>query len=335
MTIRTNAHWSEWVREYESSQRAYVIVTMLGTHGSTPRDSGTKMIVTGDEFHGTIGGGELEFQALSRARGLLAEGLPGQAVENFPLGEKLGQCCGGSTSLLFEHFVCESESVYLFGAGHVGRALAPLLGNLPLSTHWIDARSEEFPDTLPPKVTALHPAEPLDMIKDAPAGSYFLIMTHQHPLDYALMEAALRRQDAAYIGVIGSNSKWRRFALRLQHRGFSDEQISTIHCPIGLSAIPGKRPAEIAISVAGQLIAHYHARRSEAETMPGPGWKELQSQLQASKTSFERASGELALDQLTLDQTTTLGGAKRRSSTLSNDSNPPNDDRIVGPEAEF
>jgi xanthine dehydrogenase accessory factor len=288
--LADNAHWSEWVREYESLERAYVIITMLGARGSTPRDSGTKMVVSNSDFHGTIGGGELEFQALQRAQSMLADARAGQWVENFPLGEKLGQCCGGSTSLLFEHFVPLSQPLYLFGAGHVGRALAPLLATLPFKIHWVDARTQEFPETLPRGINALHPDEPLDIIRQAAAGSYYLIMTHQHPLDYALMEAALRREDAAYIGVIGSQSKRRRFELRLQHRGFDAACLAQLHCPIGLSAVPGKRPAEIAVAVAAELIAHYHARRDAPPDQQGPGWKQLQEQLRASETTFDNPS---------------------------------------------
>ncbi|EAQ99150.1 xanthine dehydrogenase accessory protein XdhC [Congregibacter litoralis] len=286
MSMRADGHWSEGVRECESLGHPYVIVTMLGVRGSTPRDAGTKMVVSTHEFCGTIGGGELEFRALHRARNLLGDGIAGQWVENFPLGEKLGQCCGGSTSLLFEHFVPAFQPLYLFGAGHVGRALAPVLAPLPLKMRWVDARTHEFPDTLPTGVEALHPEEPVDVVKTAPPGSYFLIMTHQHPLDYALMEAALQREDAAYIGVIGSDSKWRRFKLRLEHRGFPSDVISTIHCPIGLSKVPGKRPAEIAVSVAAEVIAHYHARQAEVTGNPGPGWKQLQAQLKASQSSL-------------------------------------------------
>ncbi|MDP5054729.1 MAG: xanthine dehydrogenase accessory protein XdhC, partial [Congregibacter sp.] len=227
---------------------------------------------------------------LQRAQGMLADALAGQWVENFPLGEKLGQCCGGSTSLLFEHFVPIIEQVYLFGAGHVGRALAPLLATLPLKIHWVDARAQEFPDTAPAGVSLEQADEPLDVLRQAPPNSYYLIMTHQHPLDYALMEAALRRNDAAYIGVIGSKSKWRRFELRLQHRGLDAAAIASVCCPIGLPGIPGKRPAEIAVSVAAQLIAHYHGRREACPEIPGPGWKQLQAQLKESAVSFGPAS---------------------------------------------
>ncbi|MFT7286923.1 MAG: xanthine dehydrogenase accessory factor [Halieaceae bacterium] len=277
--MNSTGHWTDWVRDCETRAEAYVIVTILGAQGSTPRGSGTKMVVSPSGFAGTIGGGQLEFAALESARELLRTGTPGQRVENFPLGEKLGQCCGGSTSLLLESFVPAHERVYLFGAGHVGRALAPVLAALPLQLHWVDTRREEFPRTLPVGVTQHCLADPLDIVKAAPENSYYLIMTHQHPLDYALLEAALRRKDAAYLGVIGSPSKWRRFRLRLEHRGYDAEAIDTVHCPIGLDAVPGKRPAEIAVSVAAQLIGHYHARHGDRDRIAGPGWKTLQAKL--------------------------------------------------------
>jgi xanthine dehydrogenase accessory factor len=286
--ISSDAHWSEWVREYESCATPYVIVTILGARGSTPRDSGTKMVVSGTAFHGTIGGGVLEHQALLRAREMLSEGAAGQWVENYPLGEKLGQCCGGSTSLLFESFIPNDVPVFLFGAGHVGRALAPLLAALPMRVCWVDTRVQEFPESLPLGVRAEHPEDPLDIVAAAPNGSYFLIMTHQHPLDYALMERALRRDDAAYIGVIGSSSKARRFRLRLEHRGYAEGAIRSIHCPIGSADVPGKRPAEIAVSVAAELIAHYHARRDPPVASPGPGWKTLREHLARSGTTLDK-----------------------------------------------
>lgn len=279
-------HWSEAVSDCETRNESYVLVTILGAQGSTPRNSGTKMVVTRDRFNGTIGGGVLEYRALEQATALLIAGEKGQWVEHYPLGEKLGQCCGGATSLLFEAFQAESENVLLFGAGHVGRALAPLLATLPLRLQWIDSRASEFPKRLPSGVITQQPEQPLDLIASAPPDSYFLIMTHEHPLDYALAEAALARNDAAYIGVIGSSSKARRFRLRLAHRGYPPARIDAVQCPIGSPEVPGKRPAEIAVSIAAQLIAHYQARRSEhsagGTVARAPGWKTLQTTLAAA-----------------------------------------------------
>ena len=127
MSPRAFSHWSELVRECESRGHPYVIATLLGARGSTPRDSGTKMVVSADACTGTLGGGQLEYAVQQRARALIAAGRDAQRVDNFPLGARLGQCCGGSTSVLLECFQPQRLPVYLFGAGHVGRALAPLL----------------------------------------------------------------------------------------------------------------------------------------------------------------------------------------------------------------
>jgi xanthine dehydrogenase accessory factor len=277
--LESARHWGEAVSACVAAGEAYVLVTLLGTRGSTPRDSGSKMVITATACHGSIGGGELEYRAQARALALLEAGVDVQRLENVPLGEKLGQCCGGSTSLLFECFCAARLPVLLFGAGHVGRALAPLLATLPLRLTWIDSRAEAFPAALPAAVECRVVDELLDLLCTAPAGSAVLIMTHQHPLDFALTEAALRRGDASYIGLIGSHSKWRRFRLRLAQRGYSEAQLAAVHCPVGLPAVPGKLPAEIAVAVAAQLIAHYHALRGEAETASGPSWKAQQQLL--------------------------------------------------------
>ena len=282
MSLSAITHWSDYVRDCEAAAAPYVIATLLGARGSTPRDSGTKMVVSLDACCGTIGGGHLEYTVQNRARQLIAEGRDSQHLEHFPLGEKLGQCCGGSTAVLLECFQPQRLPTLLFGAGHVGRALAPVLAGLPLALQWVDARADEFPDPPPPGITRLVSESPVDAITEAQPGAAYLIMTHDHPLDYALTEAALRRGDASYIGLIGSSSKWRRFKLRLQHRGMSDEQISRVHSPIGLPNVPGKLPMEIAVSVAAQLIEHYHEARGDRSRESFPGWKRLRAELETS-----------------------------------------------------
>ncbi len=282
MNAGRDCHWAEYVRDCEAAPRPYVIATLLGAQGSTPRDSGTKMVISLDGTCGTIGGGQLEYAVQQRALALLGARKTVQQLENFPLGEKLGQCCGGATSVLLECFQPIALPTYLFGAGHVGRALAPILAQLPLALHWVDGRADEFPEQLPDGVTRHLTDEPLALIADAPPGAAHIIMTHQHPLDFELLEAILRRGDAGYVGMIGSQSKWRRFQLRLAHRGMDAATIATAHCPIGLSAVPGKRPAEIAVSVAAELIANYHQLHQQAAGTAGPGWKQLRGRLEES-----------------------------------------------------
>ncbi|MCY1423233.1 xanthine dehydrogenase accessory protein XdhC [compost metagenome] len=270
--------WMDAIARLRDSAEPYVLVTVIGVQGSTPRESGCKMLVTADTTYDTIGGGHLEFAAIEHARRLLLAGSDAQSLEHFPLGPRLGQCCGGRASLLFECFSVRGPEVLLFGAGHVGRALAPLLAGLPLRLQWIDSRAEEFPAQIPEGVHMRLLDEPLEAVEDAASGSYFLVMTHNHPLDYALAEAVLKRGDAGFLGMIGSRTKAERFRMRLEHRGYSPEAIAQMHCPIGLSEVPGKRPLEVAISIAGQVIARYHADAPQRATRAGVQWPALRSE---------------------------------------------------------
>ena len=135
-------HWSEAAARLRELGESYCLVTILTVRGSAPRDAGTKMLVCADQAVGTIGGGQLEFSAIQRARELLLTDHEQQAIEDVPLGAKLGQCCGGHVSLLFEVFVDAAVTIALFGAGHVGRALSTILAELPVQVRWIDSRAE-------------------------------------------------------------------------------------------------------------------------------------------------------------------------------------------------
>jgi xanthine dehydrogenase accessory factor len=250
--------WTEAAAAFSQRGEAYVLVTVLGVTGSAPRDTGTKMLVGATQTAGSIGGGHLEYTAINRAREMLIAGDDSQQLEEFPLGAKLGQCCGGRVTLLYECFASTATQVALFGAGHVGRALVEILAHLPVRVRWIDSRLEQFPDLIPEGITRVVAARPEDEVADLPPGAFVLVMTHQHPLDYAITEAVLRRGDAGFLGVIGSDTKARRFRMRLERRGFSAADLETLHCPIGLETVPGKRPMEVAVSIAAQVIARYH-----------------------------------------------------------------------------
>ncbi|HEX6138333.1 MAG TPA: xanthine dehydrogenase accessory protein XdhC [Casimicrobiaceae bacterium] len=314
-----------------------VVVTIASTRGSVPREAGTKMIVTGDAVHGTIGGGHLEHKAMAIARDQLAAGAREGAVRRFPLGASLGQCCGGLVNLLFEPVAggvawldaladarrngvdavvvtatngeagdgklvvtrdaiagslappyerpaydlartllaeggaprlaaIEGRTFYvepvrgndfaivLFGAGHVGRALVRTLADLPCRITWVDERAGEFPREMPANVAVVCTDAPEEEVDAAPAGAYFLVMTHSHPLDEALTERILRRADHAYFGLIGSATKRRAFERRLERRGVAPAAFATMTCPIGVAGIPGKEPATIAVAVAAELL---------------------------------------------------------------------------------
>lgn len=274
-----SAAWIDAVAQLQQRGDAYVLITLLGARGSTPRDSGTKMVVAADTSFGTIGGGHLEHKAMAIAARMLAAKDEKQRIEHFPLGPSLGQCCGGSTTVLFESFPANSFNIALFGAGHVGRALAGILSQLPCRLHWIDSRDNQHPPQLAGNVQALVSDCAADEVSNMPAGSYYLIMTHNHQLDFAILEAVLRRGDAQYVGLIGSVTKWRRFQMRLEHKGYQQNAYSQVRCPVGLASVPGKRPIEVAVSVAGEIIAEQHAMQQTKPVQQGASWRELKKVL--------------------------------------------------------
>jgi len=217
--------WIGVLHQLREKRQSCVLITVLSEHGSVPRDSGSKMVVTQQESY-------------------------------LSLGARLGQCCGGKTTLLFEPLLQAQPEIYLFGAGHVGQALVNLLATLPCHVNWIDSRPAQF-SHVPAGVMTLQPDDPLDCVTQAPAGSYFIIMTHHHPLDFDLCEAVLKRGDFHYAGVIGSATKNQRFRYRLAGKGVASEPLARLRCPIGLPDVKGKLPAEIAVAIAGEIISVY------------------------------------------------------------------------------
>ncbi len=250
-------NWIQVLAELERKGEPCVLVTVVEHKGSTPRDSGTKMLVTEQGCYATIGGGHLEYKALQLAREMLRQGDPQMKVERFSLGASLGQCCGGMATIMLEPVVRARHHLVLFGAGHVAKALVHILATLPFRITWIDEREAEFPTELPAGVTNVVSEDPVAEIDDQPAGSFYLVMTHNHQLDLELSARILKRGDARYFGVIGSRTKRKRFDYKLKERGFDEAALSRMICPIGLPEVTGKHPAEIAVSVAGELIAAY------------------------------------------------------------------------------
>ena len=284
--------WGEALADIQRRGEAYVIVTVIGTRGSAPRETGSKMIVTAVESFDTIGGGHLEFQAIAHARTLLCQNRDTQSFEQYPLGASLGQCCGGQVSVLYEHFAAQGQAMLVFGAGHVAKALIPVLAELPLRITWIDSRPDQFPQQIPNGVTVSCTEDPIEFIDRAHPGSYALVLTHNHQLDYELSEAVLKRGDFGFLGVIGSQTKARRFRQRLTHRGFSQEQIERFICPVGLGEVSGKRPMEVAISIAAQLITLYQQHQPSPSTAPGIDWREMQKLLISNERSNSYSAAE-------------------------------------------
>jgi xanthine dehydrogenase accessory factor len=261
-----------------ASGRGAQVVRIAATRGSAPRDAGTCMLVMADASHGSIGGGHLEWEAIAVARQRLAAASAPPEQRQYALGASLGQCCGGAVTLAFSTLDAAQAAalaadepeifrLWLFGAGHVGRALVQVLSSLSCSIEWVDERADAFPAAVPDQVCCRASEEPAREVADARGGDYYLVMTHSHALDERIVEAILTRGDAGFVGLIGSATKRRRLRARLQARGLD---AAPVVCPIGLPGLTGKEPGVIAISAAAQLVQHAAAarRRLQAEFDP-------------------------------------------------------------------
>ena len=144
--------------------------------------------------------------------------------------------------------------VMLFGAGHVGRALAEVLGRLPLRVRWIDPRAEEFPAAVASNIEVCCTDDPESEVRQAPTDAVFLVLTHSHALDFELVRAILGRDDFRLCGLLGSHSKRARFAQRLRARGVAEHAIAQLRCPLGMPRLGGKEPEVIAIAIAAQVL---------------------------------------------------------------------------------
>ncbi|MCK2047211.1 MULTISPECIES: xanthine dehydrogenase accessory protein XdhC [Chromohalobacter] len=254
--------WHSALHRLQADATPHVLISVVGAEGSTPREPGAKMVVTVETSHDTLGGGRFEYQAIACARDMLAASARGEQtttphLEAFPLGGRSGQCCGGHVSLLFECFAGAENHIAIFGAGHVAQALVPLLAPLPWRIHWFDSRADVF--------TALAPSPRVDChrldenaietaLESLPHGVHALVMTHDHTQDRRLIDALLGHGGVASIGLIGSQSKWASFQRPLRDAGHDATALARVRCPIGIPGAGGKRPYEIALAIAAELL---------------------------------------------------------------------------------
>jgi xanthine dehydrogenase accessory factor len=259
---------------YLATHTRSVLIEIADTKGSTPRETGTFMLVSQTEIWGTIGGGQLEYMAIDNARMMLAGG--GQDAMDVPLGPEIGQCCGGRAGLIFTRMneslrqelerrlqseQHERPAVFLFGSGHVGVALAHALAPLPLAVTVVETRPEAL-DDLPDETRKCLTAMPEALVRDIPAGGAVVILTHDHALDFLIAEKALARSDLAYVGMIGSRTKRATFASWLRREGGDETMLSRLVLPIGGTTVRDKRPAVIAALVAAELLAVYASHQA-------------------------------------------------------------------------
>ncbi len=242
-----------------------VVVEVVASRGSVPREAGTRMLVGDGDLDGTIGGGNLEWRAIATARRMLDDASYRPDDESIALGASLGQCCGGAVTLRYRMLDAASlaawivdrpvPTIQVYGAGHVGSAVVHILSLLDVDVRWIDERDAAFPDVPSADSVTRLCVEPVEAeAAAAPSGCFHLVLTHRHDLDLRIVETILRRGDFAWLGLIGSTTKRRRFEHLLLQRGIDADAIARIVCPIGLAGIDGKEPSHIAIAVVAQVL---------------------------------------------------------------------------------
>ena len=229
-------------------------VRIIRARGSTPREEGAEMMVGPNTVTGTIGGGQLEYLAIDRARMMLAKGET-QARMDVPLGPDIGQCCGGRVELALDRAAATvpvpGPAILIFGAGHVGRALARALLPLPFAPRLIDQRAAELSLAAPGVPTTLTPL-PEAELRAAPPGASVVIVTHDHALDFLLGIEALARPDAPYIGMVGSRTKRATFDRFARSHGADPARLV---CPIAAGFPRDKHPEVIAAFTAAEIAA--------------------------------------------------------------------------------
>ena len=245
--------------EYLSKENIPAIIIMIiKTRGSSPAKSGTKLIISKSKIeYGTIGGGKLEHQAIADAGDLLSSRNK-TLTKEYPLGAAFGQCCGGSVELFME-VINTAPLLYIFGAGHIGYALSEIMKNTAFDVKLIDSRENwfgQFSDH--PEVDYINEESDFfeELVQWNQSRTYLIVLTHLHDLDQEIIEFSIEKE-AKYIGLIGSQTKWKQFKKRILQKKDLEIELAKVHCPVGLN-IGGESPQEIAISIASELLkTHY------------------------------------------------------------------------------
>ena len=255
------------IRAFLNRRPDSVLVEVTDVKGSAPRDAGAWMLVARDMIFRTIGGGQLEYMAIDHARKILAGGK--DTPMDVPLGPEIGQCCGGRVGLSFKRVnrgltdelvgkvdaeIATRPHVYVFGAGHVGDALANALSFTPVRVVLVDTREAELMACDVPGVETCLSAMPEQVVRSAPPGSAFIVLTHDHALDFLIVTEALQRGDAVYVGMIGSKTKKATFKNWLKREVGSDNLFENLVCPVGGAVVKDKRPEVIAALVAAEVL---------------------------------------------------------------------------------
>jgi len=223
--------WLKALKRLHDERRPVVVVTPL-TEGTG------KCLVTEDRCIHAANEVSCPRDVIAAARRIIIDNDGAQLLDDF----------------LLEPILQTDFHIAVFGAGHVGAATVDVLSKLDCRIRWIDGRRKIFPAQLPKNVTAVESANPAREVAAMPPGTHYLVLTHSHPLDYEICEQVLQRGDFAYCGLIGSVSKRRRFERAMRKQGMSGFLLKRLTCPIGVSGIASKKPADIAVAVAAEIL---------------------------------------------------------------------------------
>jgi xanthine dehydrogenase accessory factor len=247
----------------ENEGVSFVLVTLVDALGSTPQDPAAKMLVTAQGLYsGTVGGGKVEAAALKLAAEVLAKGEAKPRFVSWTLKGDVGMTCGGSVKFYFEpHFGAGPWNIAVFGAGHIGQALIPVLTPLPARITVVDSRSEWL-DRLPrsTNLKVIHSESPESVVPSLPDDTFLLVMTMGHATDRPILRRALTERNFPFIGVIGSDAKAKILRRELIAEGVPAKQAAKFICPVGLD-FGSNHPHEIALSIAAQLLSVRDGKR--------------------------------------------------------------------------
>jgi len=236
----------DWLRDLAAlhgQRESAIIATRISTTAPV------KLVVTADTVYGAD---DADSGLVNKARELLVDKpVTCRNVQEF-----------------YEPVVVPDLNIAVFGAGHVGTAVVGALSKLDCNIRWVDSRRDIF-HKVPANVRAVEASDPALEVAALPAGSFYLVMTHSHAMDFDVCDRILRRGDATYCGLIGSVSKRRRFEKRFRQQGMEQSMLDSLVCPIGVDGIGGKKPAEIAVATAAEILkVRDLAEMTAAENLP-------------------------------------------------------------------
>ncbi len=236
----------------QSGKEDAAFCLIVESKGSTPRKLGAKMIVYSDgKIHGTIGGGNLEKKVIENALKQIELGKA--ALFTHDLLHQHNMCCGGTVKIYIEPIV-KKKKLYIFGAGHTGKALSDAAAKLDFEVFVIDDREEYIGNITHEKVNCMH----IEYAKALPAlpfdeNTYIVIMTYDHDYDREILAYCLKKP-FSYLGMIGSKRKIQVTRNKFIEAGIgSEEELNRVDMPMGFD-INADGPEEIAISILAKLI---------------------------------------------------------------------------------